>query len=71
MNAPGLYPLKQNMWYRLASPVHGYRYDETAQGETYGAWFCAGCAGRWTHKCDGEKRLLVSQCYDDDQAFVA
>ena len=36
-----------------------------------GVWFCAGCAGRWTHAEDGAKRLFVSRCYDDDTAFVA
>ena len=71
MTAPGIYPLKSNMFYRLASSVHGTEYWETDKGESYGAWYCGGCAGRWKHGWDGQKRLLVSQCYDHDQAFVA
>ena len=51
MTAPGIYPLKSNMFYRLASPAHGTH--ETHKGEAYGAWFCAACAGRWEHPVDG------------------
>lgn len=71
MEAPGLYPLKSNTCFLLASPVHGTKYDETAQGEKWGAWFRAGCAGRWSHGYDGAKRLCVSQCYEEHTATVA
>ena len=72
MKAPGLYPLGSNMFFRLASPVHGNEYNETQKGEKYGAWFCGGCAGRWSHCEDMQKRLLVSRCYaDKTHAFVA
>ena len=59
------------MFYRLASPIHGDEYDEAGLGVSYGAWFCAACAGRWIYACDGAKPLFVSKCYDDDKAFVA
>ena len=39
MGSPGLYPLKSNMRYRLASPAHGETYAETFRGERLGAWF--------------------------------
>ena len=71
MIAPGIYPLKSNMFYRLASPAHGMHYGETYEGKAYGAWFCAAFAGRWEHTFDGAKRLFVSKCYDNDTAFVA
>lgn len=71
MEAPGLYPVKSNLFYRGASPIHGTTYDETTQGEILGDWCCAGCAGRWSHACGLAKRLLVTRRYDDGIAVAA
>ena len=75
MDRPGLYPLKSNKWLRLASPTISLKFGQTQLGKHYATWHCAGCAGKWTHAEQSDKRLLVAadmfNLNEDDKVFCA